>query len=262
MKSMMRLSAVGSVLALAGALAFSGQAAADTVTATYGGMTQTRGVGYSVVLPPTGSPQTTKTGNTTTGIFNFSAAEGPILTYGTDQFVTFCIDLDDTAQTGSRTWDVVGLANAPDSTAGPMGDVKAASLAKLLGAAITSGVLNDARNLTDVQKQALQLAIWEVVHEGQTNASGEFVYDITGGSMKITSGLTTGVLNQATAYLNAMSTATAMGGLVALTSTANQDFIGQVPIPAAAWLFGSALLGIAALGRRNRKQTEESETLA
>jgi hypothetical protein len=258
----MRLSTVGSVLALAGAFAFSGQAAADTVTATYGGMSQTRGVSYSVVLPPTGSPQTTKTGNTTTGIFNFSAASGPILTYGNDQFVTFCIDLQDTAQSGIRTWNVVGLANAPDSTAGPMGDVKAASLAKLLGAAITSGVLNDARNLTAVQKQALQLAIWEVVHEGQKNDSGEFVYNITEGNMKITSGINNDVFNQANAYLTAMSTATAMGGLVGLTSTTNQDFIGQVPIPAAAWLFGSALIGVAALGRRNRKETKDSETLA
>jgi hypothetical protein len=45
-----------------------------------------------------------------------------------------------------------------------------------------------------------------------------------------------------------------MGGLRAITNPDKQDYVVQVvPIPAAAWLFGSALMGTLALGRRKQK---------
>jgi hypothetical protein len=253
MKSTMKLSALSSALALAGVMAFSGPAVADQISADYVGMTETKRVDYSVVLPPVGSPSTTKTGRTTTGIFNFENATGPIVTFGTDQFVSFCIDLDDTV-TANNTWNVVSLAEAPDTAAGPMGSTKANAVAKMLGGAITSGVLNEARNLTALQKQAMQLAIWEVVHEGPGTA-----YNIETGNMRFTSGLTSDLINQANdffAYIGDTSV-TAMSGLVGLTSD-NQDFVGQVPLPAAAWLFGSALVGVAAVARRKKKDQEDN----
>jgi hypothetical protein len=251
MKSMMRLSAVGSVLTLAGALAFSGQAAADEVDATVNTLT---GAGASYSL----NSGINFTG-TTAGIWNFTQNSGSLLTYDTNQFVSFCIDLADTIGVPSNhTWDVVGLAAAPDTTAGPMGATKANDLAKLLGGVITSGVLNDARLVldTNTKRAAMQLAIWEVVHE----TSG--TYSLSGGVAQFTA--SAAIINQANTYLALIGAAgtVAMRGLVGLTSTTTQDFVGQVPIPAAAWLFGSALLGVAALGRRRRKESEESETLA
>jgi len=41
-------------------------------------------------------------------------------------------------------------------------------------------------------------------------------------------------------------------GLVDVSSNGNQEVATQVPIPAAAWLFGSAIVGAVALGRRKR----------
>ena len=47
--------------------------------------------------------------------------------------------------------------------------------------------------------------------------------------------------------------ATGASGLFALTSAGAQDFIVQVvPIPAAAWLLGSGLLGLFGLARRKK----------
>lgn len=259
MKSMMRLSAAGSVLALAGTLAFSGQAVADQVTATFNALNPaTVAVTAWVRLPP-GSDNPLTRVDTAAGAFEFINASGPIEMIGpaNNEFVSFCIDLEDSIRyKETKTWNVVALASAPDASAGPMGATKADDLAKLLGAVITTGKLNDAKTLGDDQRAALQIAIWEVVHEKPGTP-----YDITDGDATFTVKST--VQDLAQGYLGQIANGTArMAGLVGLTSGETQDMLAQVPIPAAAWLFGSALLGVAALGRRRRKETEDSETLA
>jgi len=258
MKRKMKLGALGSALAMAGVLAFSGQVLADTVevTMTYDDMSPKTGVTIHTDINNPGVDQSIPT---TTGLFPFSGVSGPILTYGNDQIVTFCIDLGDNVVSGEQSWTVDFLSAAPDPTSGPMQTQKASDLSKLLGGAITSGVLNDARNLTDTQLFALQLAVWEVV--GETGNDG---YSATLGNTYF-EGVDSTVLDQANTYLAGIGSATAMKGLVGLTSTTNQDFVAQfngpnpfgttfVPIPAAAWLFGSALLGTVALGRRKQRQ--------
>jgi hypothetical protein len=248
MNQMPKISAVSPALALAGLLACSGQALADSVTAKFTGMSQTRGIGYEILLPPDNG--NSETGSTTTGIFNFTNASGPIDFFGNsnDQFVSFCIDLEDTITPNSApTWDVVSLSEAPDALAGPMGATKASDIAKVLGYTISSGVLNDARLLSVAQKQAIQALIWEIVHEDPDTGG----YNLSTGSATF-SGLTDDAQAEVTHILNNFGNATAMTGLVGLTSSSNQDFIGQVPIPAAAWLFGSAILGAVVLGRRKQ----------
>jgi hypothetical protein len=257
MKSMTSLRAVGTALAIAGVLAFSGQAMADTVTAKFTGMTKTDGIGYSVDLPPdTGG--TTKGGSTDTGLFTFDVGvntdtgtlpSGPIRFFDTDQFVSFCIDLDDQiSKNNTVTWNVVSLDGAPDAIAGPMGATKANDIAKVLGYTITSGVLNDARFLSNAKAQAVQAIIWEIVHEKSSNP-----YDLALGTATFT-GLTNAALTEVSDILTKFGTATAMKGLVGLTKDGKQDFVAQVvPIPAAAWLFGSAMVGAVALGRRKKK---------
>jgi hypothetical protein len=50
-------------------------------------------------------------------------------------------------------------------------------------------------------------------------------------------------------------------GLVAINSDGEkrQDFVAQVvPIPTAAWLFGSAIVGAVALGRRKKKAEDKA----
>lgn len=245
---MMKISTLSSALAIVGVLSFSGQALADTVTAKFTGMTQTDGIHYSVVLPPDGG-STIKSGNTSVGIFNFDNGSGPIDFFDTDQFVSFCIDLEDTIGGGNTvTWDVTALADSPDAIAGPMGATKANDVAKVLGYMIDSGRLNDARFLAAAEKQAIQAVIWEIVHEDPNNS-----YSLANGTATFT-GLTTNAQTEVTDILTNFGDATAMQGLVGLSSSGKQDFIGQVPIPAAAWLFGSAIMGTVALGRRKQKK--------
>jgi hypothetical protein len=265
MNNQIRISAAGSALAIAAALAFSGQAMADTVTAKFTSMSSTLNTWYSVQLPPGGLNPTIKTGGTTTGIFNFvdgnntdtgGNPSGPIDFFGTNQFVSFCIDLQDVIYSNQEvTWDIVSLAAAPDPSAGPMGADKAEAVAKVLGYQIASGVLNDARLLSDVQKQATQLVLWEIVHEAGNT------YDLYDGTATFwansgrTAQFSGALATEIDLILANFQKADAMGGLVGLTNndgtTKYQDYIAQVvPIPAAAWLFGSALIGMAGIGYR------------
>ncbi|AGA91776.1 hypothetical protein Thimo_3091 [Thioflavicoccus mobilis 8321] len=263
-----KISALGATLAIGGMLAFSGQAMADKVTAKYTGMSETDTIRYTVMLPPGGPGATEKSGSTTNGIFNFENARntdtgtdpsGPIELFNNDQFVSFCIDLEDSIGTGNASWDVVALSAAPDAQAGPMGAEKADAIAKALtyalensanAGSIDSTKLNDARFLTAAEKQAVQTVIWEIVHEDPDTAG----YALDSGTATFT-GLRSAAKTFANEILAGYENVDAMKGLVGLTSSSKQDFVAQVvPIPAAAWLFGSALFGMAGIGyRRGRK---------
>jgi hypothetical protein len=108
---------------------------------------------------------------------------------------------------------------------------------------------------------AFQLAVWEVANEttstlnvdSSSSAKGTFYLTSGGGANSAN------VISQANNWLSNLSSYTPESGLYAFVRDANsnygQDFMVKVvPIPAAAWLFGSALFGTAALGRRKRKE--------
>lgn len=263
MKRMTKLSAVSSALAMAGALAFSGQVFADTVTANYTGVSPRATVG--VHYTPTGLNV-----NAYAGSYNFDNATGPINMWEPGKFASLCVDLvDDISESGMygnpQAWDVVSLAATPNAGSGQaMGVVKADQLARLLGGVLGTD-LNNVRDTTTYQDQisgindnqlaaALQVATWEIVWEDSSNS-----FDLGKGDLTF-SGISGNIAEQANSWLTKVGAGTygtAMQGLVGLTSptdppvgTSRQDFVGQVPIPAAAWLFGSALIGAVGLGRR------------
>lgn len=225
-KQMMKTSSIGSALAIAGVLAFSGNVMGDQVTATLDDIDPTS---------PGGG-----------GLFYFDDASGPILFYNSDSFVSFCIDLDENVSTNNTyTWDVVALGDAPNGS--PMGTDKAADLAKLYGDQIGTS-LNDATTLNDGTLIALQLATWEIIYE-DFDANG---YSVSGGNHFV--GNNSGWADDANDMLSDLGdSGVVMTGLVALTNEGAQDFVAQVPIPAAAWLFGSAMVGAGVLGRRKKK---------
>jgi hypothetical protein len=260
MKRMTKLSAVSSALAMAGALAFSGQVFADTVTAEYTGVSP-------------GQVVTINYNNTSlsgyAGSYDFTGANGPINMYDPGKFASLCVDLVDDIYTGNTvTWDVISLADTPNPPGDSMGATKADALARLLGGVLGTD-LNNVRDTSTYQNQivggissdqlaaALQIATWEIVWEDTTN----YDYALNDGDFKFTS--SGKVLNQANSWLEKVTDKeynTAMQGLVGLTNPTTpadgpprQDFIAQVPIPAAAWLFGSALVGAVGLGRRKPK---------
>ena len=195
------------------------------------------------------------------GIFNFVRKAGGDFT-GTllpdsplGSFVGICLDISQTVNTGEATYEIRTLDDAPVPGT-PMGVAKAADLAKLIGSAL-GGVLSSASTLSTVNAAGLQLAIWEIVNETTLPYSitdGNFMGGIPNWTSPSDAALTA-----AEAYLTAFKayTGPAAEGLVAMINGKSQDFLVQtvVPIPAAAWLLGSGLLGLFGLARRKKAAT-------
>lgn len=251
MKHMMKINAVGSALALAGVLAFSGQAVADQVRGDY--------LGYQ------GGNINTNQGNGGAGRFTFDRDvlrasdtgpefEGILKTHGgptnlggnDDVYYAFCLEPNETVM-DPETYDVLALSETPiDGVSGPMG-TRAEDMKLLFG-----NVYPDFSVAIDTQKAiALQIAVWEIANETADQ------YDVDTGVMQFNNRANERAMaqNWLTAINDGSWTTKAQGlvGLSAITED-RQDFVAQVvPIPAAAWLFGSAIVGAVALGRRKKK---------
>ena len=259
MKTIKTFGAVGSALAISGVLAFSGQAVADTVIADLD-LDGARGGNINF----TG-------GNGSAGLFNASAQGGSfttdLLPFG-DSFVAFCLEPQQALGGGNTTYTVKALAEAPSPGPGsPMGSGGQTALEILLGNVYPVFGAGDVQNATETNLTrdesfiALQAAIWEISSERNTNVP----YSVSTGDFKVTGGQgdDTRIVNQANAWLSSLNggawQANQLGNLVALVNGDEQDFVGQVPIPAAAWLFGSAMVGAVALGRRKSKKQAQAQ---
>jgi hypothetical protein len=246
MKFSTKLSAVSSALILAGMFMFGGSAQADTVTTNFANVTPGQNVTVNSTTPAFNS-------GTSAGVFNHTiTASSPsgidLSPAGTNQFVAFCADLSDTAG-DNVVYNIVGLENIPDPVGSNMGSAKAWDISRMLYNALGAN-LAAASGLPDVNAAGLQIAVWEVVFE----TSGTY----NTGLGNITFSNNASAIAAANTYLGGISGTMGMAGLVGLTNTSRQDFIAQVvPIPAAAWLFGSALVGIAGVGRRKLSKDRE-----
>ncbi len=166
--------------------------------------------------------------------------------------------------TSPNSWDLVDLADAPIAGPGnPMGGTRATDLGKLFGGVgydWNLGVAGSPTTHLDLTQQAnrdaFQLAIWEIGNETENT------YDVGEGTFKVLTGATSAVINTANDLLNNLSGYTEAANLYALTNADKQDYLVQVtipsgvnpvPLPAAAWLFLSAMGGTLVVGRRRRK---------
>lgn len=169
----------------------------------------------------------------------------------TSSFNTFCIDLVQDIYFGSTyTFDVMGIANAPQPGAYPpggpitgMGATKASELNTLYAEQFD--------NLTtDDELEAFQLAIWNIVYDTDASVSSG------AGSFYIVSGFDSNTKNLASSYLAAATNLSDQkvfdGTLVALVGedgAQDQIYASQVPLPRTI-LGGGILLGACMFVRR------------
>jgi hypothetical protein len=253
--------------AAAGALLLSGAVNAATVEATFTGISPGGSVSGMV-------PNKTITRGTG-GIFNFNRIGGdaPVLLPGSgspdNYFIGICIEFNEAISAApavaTQTWTLKTLDKAPvtanESLPDGMGAIKADHIRLLLGQVMPDFEL--APTLDNKTALALQIAIWEIVHE----TSG--VYDpresqgATRGTAYFYSPSPAYAVSMAYEWLKNINDGTWAGAaraenIFALTLDGVQDYIVQivppqvVPLPAAAWLLGSGLLGLFAVARRKK----------
>ncbi len=156
-------------------------------------------------------------------------------------FLSYCIELAQSFSFGTtyKNYTVVPLQSAPNTS--PMGATKAMDLALLVGKNFTDSFS------TTVKTAAMQLAIWEIVHETAS------AYDVTSGFFNANAG--NADVNAARAlantWLSELPGLTTMAPVIALGSPTNQDFITVVPVPPSLALFaGGLLFGLWGVRRR------------
>lgn len=177
--------------------------------------------------------------STTAGVFALqksgSTGSGDLWDDGT--IAAFCIDLSQTSQTETRTYDVISLDLAPRPITfldGPMGEQKKGLLQELWGrfydAAWAPG--NTYTSQQNGDAEAFGAAIWEIVYEDYTGSSAD--YDISADGTDGSRGFKAENLDiaQANFYLHALDGTGPMADLAAFSSDCNQDFIAEVPEPA------------------------------
>ena len=222
------------ILACTAVAALAGTTLADTINATFTGVSP----GQGVSLRLNGNNM-----NTQAGVFNFlrDAANPGTLPGFTPTFQGFCIDLTESVSNGhAYSWNTYSLANAPTSDAGPMGATRAARLGRLfanqyLGLATAS---NQAQAYA-----AFQLAVWEIVSDSGLN--------LDDGALRVNNA-PSGTKALAQSWLNTLGSGPGWN-LIAIDNVAN-DCEGQqgyvlAPAPGAAALMG---LGALVAGRRKR----------
>ena len=215
--------------------ALAGSAFADTVNAKFTGVSP----GQTVTMRLDGHSF-----NTSAGAFNFlrKASDPGTLPGFAPTFQGFCIDLTEYVQVGhTYEWHTVSLGNAPTSDAGPMGAANAARLGRLFANQYNG--LATAANQSQAYA-AFQLAVWEIVFDGDLNLSN--------GSLKCTSA-PSGTISLAQSWLNTLGTGQGWS-LIAIDDQPGCDDGHQgyvlTPTPGAA-----ALLGMGGLmGARRRRR--------
>ena len=166
-------------------------------------------------------------------------------------FIGICLEFNEGLQSNTKLWDLKSLSEGPidanDNPGVPMG-ARAADLARLLNGVYANwGSTPADRTFTT----ALQLAVWEIANEDLDSA-----YNLTANTGRIYfTSAPTAARTLAQGWLNKIGNEfnDATQYYRALTRDGTQDFVVRVvPIPAAAWLLGSGLLGLIAVGRRKK----------
>ena len=211
------------------ALASNASAGFDTLSATFDGVSPSSRADYSL----DGGDHWNES---RAGVFNWTRTGGSYRT--ADQFTAFCIELGEHISGGTNyTYDIVGLEDGTDSMGG-MGTTRANLIRELFGRFSTPAFDEP---LSERKAVALQLCIWEIVHETRSSL------DLARGHARFSSS-NEAAFHLAQEYLKDL---TGDGPrdytVVAMRAAGVQDQI--IPAPGAVALAG---LGLLAAGRRRR----------
>jgi hypothetical protein len=254
---------------LAGATLLAGQAGAATVSANFISSFGGSAAGNVQVGDPLLGGPTPLRGSG--GLFTFQRTGGdapPLVGTAPGQFIGICLELSENVHP-TATYNFGALEDAPDkgswapTMAGAgMHGTRADDMRYLLGRVFPKfdgAIINTTvAGITPQQAaRALQLVVWEIANEKYDL----FGYSLANGYMQInTPDATIKARQQADAWLALLSGAVT-GGWTKLNNiysiinqkVPGQDFVVQVvPIPAAAWLLGSGLLGLFGIARRRK----------
>lgn len=155
--------------------------------------------------------------------------------------LVWCLDLQNLLfipYTFQVTTYTPGL-NLPGLPAGGLDASQLRQIASLMNGGLSIGGLGAADD-----DAATQLAIWRVEYgpSFSTNASGTLLDRM---NLELADSVAGGILDCPTCTLTVLSDA---------VSAPNQavGFVSNTPIPAAAWLFGTAMVGLVSIARRRR----------
>jgi hypothetical protein len=159
----------------------------------------------------------------------------------------YCVDTYQWANTGTTTYSVNDLADAPSGNGAPaMGATKAAYLKNLIYNHFSASA-------SDADKAVFAACVWEIVYEPISS------WDVTTGN--VTVALTAAEKITAASWLGSVSTYDHENTAYALISENAQDFAisfnggheNPVPEPLTMLAFGSALAGLAGYIRKHRR---------
>jgi hypothetical protein len=187
---------------------------------------------------------------------------------------TFCVQLDSFIQVGQTyTFQKTSLASAP--TIG--NQTKADYITELFGRYYNTAWSNPSFT-GSTQATAFQLALWELVYDGPTDASSKGSLDLSSGTFKDTSSSDSSAVSLAQKYLNGGSGYTALSGdtsqftknfggyqLLGLSPSSGQGqvvngvqgqvvLVNTVPAPPGVFLAGAGLIALVGRGRFLRRK--------
>ena len=191
-------------------------------------------------------------GNTTAGIFTWQvvSTNGDDFTVG-QTFQSFCVELLQNVNTGGTyDYEIVDPSVVPspngDLDSG-MSDGQAAMISSLF-----DQHWDDATDGSSLNAAAFQIAVWEIIYEGENVNYGDGQAAATGLSTQdgwFTATNNNGATDLADQWLAGLFNNGIAAALTGFFSETQQDQITIVPLPAPVALAGLGLLGVA-LGRR------------
>jgi hypothetical protein len=213
----------------------------DSVTMTY------TGYGAKDVMTVWGGGQSSLTINAGIFMFNKTASTGTGNLIDNGVLGGFCIDLSQYLATGSKTYEVIDVADGPKPTTilgSGMGAVKAAYLSELWSRYFDSAWMGGGTYTSTQNEYAevFQAAIWEIVYEDLPTSSAG--WDVTLDGTVGNKGFKATNLNYtlANSWLGSLTGCYQGTNLAALSSDCTQDIMVAIPEPATVAFLAIGLL--------------------